>query len=152
MLFAEGVGAEEIDQRSGENSIDFRCPRRQHRAPVEAGDDWHDEAVARHGGEVVKLSHHRDVKRIKENFLMCFTKRSLNRSLAIILPAAGEAHFAPVTPQMPGASGEQYLCTVVAIEQCDKNGRGASTFEQPRRRFPIAALLNASNEWIKRYR
>ena len=89
---------------------------------------------------------------VQQNFLVCLTKCGLNRSLAVVLPAARETDLALVTPQVPGASGEQYLGTLVTIEQRDKNGRGANTFRQLRRRLPGTALSNAIEQGIKRDR
>ncbi len=149
-LFAERVVAKEVDQRGRENSIDLGGSRGQHRALVETGDDRHDEATDQ-GGEVVKLSHHHDLRGVQKYFFVCLTKSGLNRSLAVILPAARKTHLALVAPQVPGASGEQYLGTVVAIEQRDENGRGTSTFKQSRRRLPVAAPSNASKQRVKRY-
>jgi hypothetical protein len=148
MLLSERVGAEEIDQRSRENSIDLGCSRRQHWALVETGDDRHDEATHQ-GCEVIKLSHHHDLSGVQKHFLVRLTERCLHRSLAVVLPTAGETDLALVTAHVPGASGEQYLGTVVAIEQCDENGRGASTFKQLRGGLPKAALSNAIEQRLK---
>ena len=86
---------------------------------------------------------------VQEDLLVCLTKRGLNRSFAVVLAAARETHLAPMAPQVPGASGEQHFGTMVTIEKSDKNGRGACTFKQPRRRLPVPALVNASEQWIK---
>ncbi len=143
MLFAERVGTKEIDQRSREDSVDFGRSGRKHGASIETGDDRHDEAVAGQGGEVIKLSHHRDVGRIKEHLFVGLTKRRLHRRLALILSSARETHLTPVTAQVPRASGQQHFGTLVTFEQRYKNGRGAGTFKQSGRRLPVSAPLNA---------
>ncbi len=118
-------GVEQLGQRDVEHRLHLVRAGAGLGPPGQDADERADERPARHRGQVVELADDLDGGGVEADLLLRLAAGAVDRRLARLDAAAGEADLALMRAQPPRPAGEHDVGAPVLVVQRDQHGRGA---------------------------